>query len=154
MLTAPNQLPEDGRQSETALGVQRGASRMLRDMGFALLPEFCLASGRRADILAINGEGKIWIIEIKSSLQDYRSDQKWHEYGDFCDCFFFAIPQSLEPEIIPFQAGLIVADRFSAEVLRQPEEFALHASRRKALTLQFARTAALRLHALYDPSPG
>jgi len=151
LLTAPNQLPEDGRQSETALAVQRGASRLLRDMGFASLPEFCLASGRRADIIGISGEGKIWIVEIKSSLQDYRSDQKWQEYGDFCDRFFFAVPQSLEPEIIPYEAGLIVADRFSAEILRQPMEFCLHASRRKALTLQFARAAALRLHGLYDP---
>jgi hypothetical protein len=151
LLNPPAQLPEDGRQSETALAVQRGAGRLLRDLGFALLPEFCLASGRRADLIGVNGEGRIWIVEIKSSLQDYRSDQKWQEYGEFCDRFFFAIPQNLEPDIIPAAAGLIIADRFSAEILRQPAEFALHASRRKALTLQFARAAALRLHGLYDP---
>jgi hypothetical protein len=144
-------MPVDGRQSETALSVQRGVGRLLRDMGFALLAEFSLASGRRADVIGINGDGRIWIVEIKSSLQDYRADRKWHEYGDFCDRFFFAIPESLEPDIIPSEAGLIVADRFTAEILRQPLEFALHASRRKALTLQFARAAALRLHGLYDP---
>lgn len=151
MLSSPSHLPEDGRQSETALALQRGAGRLLRDRGFALLPEFCLASGRRADIFGINGEGRIWIVEIKSSLQDYRADHKWQEYGEFCDRFFFAIPEWLEPEIIPHEAGLIVGDRFSAEILREPVEFALHASRRKALTLQFARAAALRLHGLYDP---
>lgn len=151
MLPAPNQLPEDRRQSETALALHRGAGRLLRDRGFALLPEFCLATGRRADIIGINGEGRIWIIEIKSSVQDYRSDNKWHEYGEFCDRFFFAIPDWLEPDIIPQEAGLIVGDKFSAEILREPAEFPLHASRRKALTLQFARAAALRLHGLYDP---
>ena len=145
------QLPIDGRQSETAAAIQRGTGRLLRSLGFALLPEFSLATGRRADILGINGEGRIWIIEIKSSLQDYQSDSKWQEYGEFCDRFFFAIPETLPQEIIPATAGLIVADNWSAEVLRHPEEFALHASRRKALTLQFARAAAQRLHGLYDP---
>ena len=145
------QLPSDGRQSETAAAIQRGTRRLLRSLGFALLPEFSLATGRRADIMGINGEGRIWIIEIKSSLQDYQSDSKWLEYGEYCDRFFFAIPETLPQEIIPSTAGLIVADSWSAEVLRHPEEFALHASRRKALTLQFARAAAQRLHGLYDP---
>jgi hypothetical protein len=145
------QLPVDGRQSGTAAAIQRGTGRLLRSLGFALLPEFSIATGRRADILGINAEGRIWIIEIKSSLQDYQSDFKWQEYGEFCDRFFFAIPENLPQEIIPATAGLIVADNWSAEVLRHPEEFALHASRRKALTLQFARAAAQRLHGLYDP---
>jgi hypothetical protein len=147
----PDQLPVDGRQSETAAAIQRGASRLLRNMGFALLPEFSLASGRRADIIGINGEGRIWIVEIKSSLADYRADVKWQEYGEFCDRFFFAIPETLAPEVIPASAGLIIGDQWSAEIIRQPDEFMLHASRRKALTLQFARAAALRLHGLYDP---
>lgn len=145
------QLPVDGRQSETAAAIQRGTGRLLRSLGFALLPEFSLTTGRRADILGINAEGRIWIIEIKSSLQDYQSDSKWLEYGEYCDRFFFAIPETLPQEIIPSTAGLIVADSWAAEVLRHPEEFALHASRRKALTLQFARAAAQRLHGLYDP---
>ena len=145
------QLKLDGRQSETAAAIQRGTSRLLRQMGFAVLPEFSLATGRRADLIGIDAQGRIWIIEIKSSLQDFRADQKWHEYGDFCDRYFFAIPETLEPEIIPAQAGLIMADNWGAEILRTPEEFSLHASRRKAVTLQFARVSAQRLHSLYDP---
>ena len=78
-------------------------------------------------------------------------NQKWPEYRDFCDRFFFAIPQTLDPEIIPFEAGLIVADNWGAEILRQPDETSLHASRRKALTLAFARVSSQRLHNLYDP---
>lgn len=145
------QLKLDGRQSETAGAVQRGTSRLLRQMGFAVLPEFSLATGRRADLLAIDAKGVIWIVEIKSSLQDFRSDQKWHEYGEFCDRYFFAIPEAVPTEIIPAHAGLIIADSWGAEIQRMPEEFQLHASRRKAVTLQFARVAAHRLHALYDP---
>ncbi len=123
----------------------------MRSLGFAILNEFTLATGRRADVIALGDSGTIWIIEIKSSLEDFRVDQKWPEYGDFCDRFFFAIPQTLDPEIIPFEAGLIVADNWGAEILRQSGETMLHASRRKALTLAFARASSQRLHSLYDP---
>jgi hypothetical protein len=144
-------LPVDGRQSETALTVQRGVCRMLRHHGFAALTEFTLASGRRADIFSVKDDGTIWIIEIKSSLEDFRADQKWREYRDFCDRFSFAIPLAMDPGIIPEEAGLIVADAYGAEIIRQVDDHPLHASRRKAVTLQFGRASAQRLHALYDP---
>ncbi len=145
------ELRADGRQSETALAVQRGVGRLMRAHGFATLTEFTLASGRRADVIAVSGKGAIWIIEIKSSLEDFRVDQKWSEYREFCDRFFFAIPQTLEPEMIPFDTGLIIADSWDAEIIRQPPEVPMHAARRKSVTLDFARTAAQRLHSLYDP---
>lgn len=146
------ELRPDGRQSETALMVQRGVCRLLRASGFATLTEFTLASGRRADVIALNETGTIWIVEIKSSLEDFRSDGKWPEYRDFCDRLFFAIPQAMDPDIMPGEAGLIVADNWGADILRRPDETSLHASRRKALTLAFARAAALRLHYLHDPN--
>lgn len=145
-------LKADGRQSETALMVQRGAARLLRAANFAVLPEFTLASGRRADLIGIAGSGEIWIVEIKSSVEDFRSDAKWPEYQDYCDRLFFAIPASLDPAIMPADTGLIVADRWGADILRQAEEVSLHAARRRVVTLAFARAAALRLHGLYDPA--
>ncbi len=148
-------LKQDGRQSDRALMVQRGTGRLLREMGFAVLPEFTLASGRRADLMGLNASGQLWIVEIKSSVADFRCDLKWPEYSEFCDRLFFAIPPDLPQEIMPDGAGLIVADQWGAEILRTPEPMALHASRRKAVTLAFARSAALRLHGLYDPhNPG
>lgn len=148
------QLRPDGRQSDTALMVQRGVCRLLRQSGFAALPEFTLATGRRADVLAINDTGAIWIVEIKSSPADYRSDSKWPEYRDYCDRLFFAIPADMDPDLISYETGLIIADGWGAEILREPEPHVLHASRRKAVTLAFARAAALRLHGLYDPDTG
>ena len=145
------ELRTDGRQSDTALMVQRGACRLLRAAGFATLTEFTLATGRRADVIGLNDEGLVWIVEIKSSLADFRSDGKWPEYRDYCDRLFFAIPSAMDREIIPVDAGLIVADAFGADFLRHPQDTPLHASRRKALTLAFGRAAALRLHGLYDP---
>jgi len=141
----------DGRQSATALMVQRGVCRLLRAAGFATLPEFTLVTGRRADVIAVNEGGAIWIVEIKSCLDDFRCDGKWPEYREFCDQLFFAIPAAMNPEVIPADAGLIVADSWGADILRHPGETPLHPSRRRALTLLFARSAALRLHGLYDP---
>ena len=150
-MTQPLLLPSDGRQSETALAVQRGTSRLMRAHGFAVLSEFTLASGRRADLCGVRDDGLLWIIEIKSSLEDFRVDQKWPEYRDYCDRFSFAIPQSLDPAIIPVEAGLIIADAYGAEIIRSTADHPLHAARRRAITLLFARGAAQRLNSLYDP---
>jgi hypothetical protein len=141
----------DGRQSATALSVQRGVCRLLRAHGFATVTELTLVSGRRVDVMAVDGTGAIWVIEIKSSLADLRADFKWPEYEDFCDRLYFAIPPEMAPEIMPLEAGLIVADRWGAEILRHGECCRLAGARRKAVTLRFARAAAARLHALCDP---
>jgi hypothetical protein len=145
------QLKSDGRQSETALMIQRGVARLMRASGFAVLPEFTLATGRRADIIGLGGGGEIWIVEIKSSPGDFRADLKWPEYRDHCDQLYFAIPAAMDPGMMPSDAGLMVADSWGADILRQSETMSLHAARRKAMTLAFARAAALRLHGLYDP---
>jgi hypothetical protein len=143
-------LPVDGRQSETAANVQRGVGRLMRAHGFALITEFTLASNRRADVIGFAADGTVWIVEIKSSLEDFRADHKWQEYREYCDRFCFAIPPVMDPGIIPVDAGLIIADQYGAEIIRETARHPLHASRRKALTLQFGRVAAMRIHALWD----
>jgi hypothetical protein len=144
-------LPLDGRQSPTALHIQRGVRRLFAQLGHATLPEFTLASGRRADVIALAPDGRLTIIEIKSSIADFRTDQKWPDYRDFCDRFFFAIPETVPIEILPDVTGLIVADSFGAAILREPPDHPLAGARRKAVTLRFARAAAGLLHALADP---
>jgi hypothetical protein len=141
----------DGRQSLTAAAVQRGLCRLLREHGFAVLTEFTLASGRRADVAAIRPDGTVWIVEIKSSPEDFYMDGKWPEYRDYCDQMFFAVPPTLNRAIMPVDAGLIVADKYGAEILRDAPKHPLMAARRKAMTLAFARVAAQRLHGLWDP---
>ena len=85
----------DRRQSETALLIARGTARLLHSLGFACVSELPLPSGRRADLVALNERGEIWIVEIKSSIEDFRTDQKWPEYRSHCDRLFFAFTQSL-----------------------------------------------------------
>ncbi|HVL71613.1 MAG TPA: MmcB family DNA repair protein [Beijerinckiaceae bacterium] len=144
-------LPPDRRQSPTAACVQRGVRRFFAQLGQATLPEFTLANGRRADVIALSGDGRITIVEIKSSVADFRADGKWPDYRDFCDRFCFAVPETVPVEILPATAGLIVADAFGAALLREPPEHPLAGARRKAVTLRFARAAAGALHALADP---
>ena len=115
-----------------------------------MLTEFTLASGRRADVIALGADGTIWIIEIKSSPEDFYVDNKWHEYREFCDKFSFAIPQTMDVGIIPAEAGLIIADQWGAEIMRPASQHPLHASRRKALTHSFARSAAQRWQAVWQ----
>lgn len=143
--------PEDGRQSPTARAVQRGVLRHLSARGLVGIPEFCLVSGRRADILAVDGRGEVSIVEIKSSVQDFRTDLKWPEYRAYCDRLLFAVPLDFPVEILPQETGLLVADAFGAELLRPAPAHPLAAATRKALMLRFAHTAASRLAALHDP---
>lgn len=141
----------DGRQSETALRVWRGAARLLRQLRFACIGELTLASGRRADIAAIGPKGEIWIVEVKSSLADLRADSKWPDYRLHCDRLFFATHAEVPADVFPPDAGLILSDGFGAEILRHAPEHRLPAATRKAVLLRFAQSAALRLHDLHDP---
>ena len=93
--------PLDRRQSETALAIARGTARLLRSLGFSCISELPLPSGRRADLVALNEKGEIWIVEIKSSVEDLRADQKWQDYRMHCDRLFFAFTQDLPCEIFP-----------------------------------------------------
>lgn len=144
-------LPPDGRQSETALLVGRGTRRLLRGLGFSTVSELTLASNRRADLVALGPDGTIFIVEIKSSVEDFRVDQKWPDYRLHCDRLFFAIPESVPQEIMPEDAGLILADAYGAEILRDAPEHKLAAATRKSMLLNIARAAADRLHRLADP---
>jgi hypothetical protein len=144
-------LPVDGRQSQTALSVARGTTRLLHQFGFTAVSELSLPSGRRADLVALNGAGEIWIVEVKSSVEDFRADQKWMDYRAHCDRLFFATTLEVPCEIFPADTGLIVADAFGAQIKCEAPEHRLHASTRKTMMLAFARCAALRLQALADP---
>ena len=129
---------------ETTLTVTRGVARLFADMGWAPLLEVGLPNGRRADVMALGPKGEVAIVEVKSSLEDYRVDRKWHEYGEYCDRFYFAVAPEFPREILHDDPGLIVADAFGGAVLRDSPATPLVGARRKALTIAFGRLAALR----------
>ncbi len=135
----------DGRQSVTALAVRRGVVRFLEADGHAVVAELPLRSGRRADIVSLDRKGRFTIIEIKSSVADFRADGKWPEYLEFCDRFLFATHPTVPSEIFPQAEGLMLADQYGAEIVRDFIERPMVAASRKAMTLRFARAAAQRL---------
>jgi hypothetical protein len=144
----------DGRQSPIAAEIQRGVCRALRTLGHSVVTELPLANGRRADVVALSPGGDIWIVEIKSCLIDYQTDGKWTEYLAHCDRLYFAVTPDFPVEVIPEDAGLMLADRYGAHLMREPVEERLNAARRKAIMLCFARAAALRLQRHLDPGCG
>jgi len=148
----PLELPVDGRQSATALAIARGTARLLHAHGFCVVSELSLPSGRRADLAALDAGGEIWIVEIKSSVADFRSDQKWQDYRAHCDRLFFATSQDVPCGIFPPDTGLIVAAAFGAQMMCEAPEHRLPAATRKSMILIFARAAALRLQSLADPT--
>ena len=135
----------DGRQSKLALMIQRGATRFFLRNDIALLPELTLSNDRRADLVGIDTKGKITLIEIKSSIEDFKVDQKWPEYRDHCDFFYFASHEGVPQDIFPSEEGFILADNYGAEIIREAREEKMPAASRKALTLRFAKTSASRL---------
>lgn len=142
--------PPEEQLPRRAAEICRGTLRLMAHLGYCGVTEMTLANNRRADIAAIGPSGDIWMIEIKSSIADFKSDHKWREYMEFCDRLTFAVADDFPQELIPPEAGLIVADAFYGAVIREAPETRLVPARRKAVTLRFARLAAARLSSLTD----
>jgi len=141
-----------------AADVARGATRLLARANCLALPEVSLGNGRRTDLMGFCPKGLITIVEIKVSRADLLADDKWTEYLDYCDRFFWAVPAGFDhalfdlPRLLPDRTGLIVADRYDAAVVRDAVHQPLAPSRRRAETLSFARRAARRIVGDLDDS--
>jgi len=158
-MTAAQNKAELGIDAAIALGreavtreVCRGVGRLMRALGIASINELPLPNGRRADVVGLSASGDIWIVEVKSSIEDLRADNKWPEYRDFSDALFFAVAPGFPVDILPDDTGLILADRFGGEIVRPAPEARLAPARRKSMTLRFARAAALTLQSVADPN--
>ncbi|MBM3562322.1 MAG: MmcB family DNA repair protein [Alphaproteobacteria bacterium] len=129
---------------EATKRVARGARRYLRACGFSVVCEAPLPNGRRADLIALAPDGALRIVEVKSSYADFRADLKWPHYRGFCDRFYFAIPESLDPALIPQDVGLIIADAHGALLAREAPSLPLAPARRRSMLIRFATMAADR----------
>jgi hypothetical protein len=139
--------------------VARGVTRLFCRQDLFAICEVPLPNGRRADMMAIDAKGQLVIVEIKVSRADLVGDGKWTDYLDYCDRFYWAVPASLarildQERFLPGEAGLLVADRYDAAVVRDALHRPLAPARRKAELLRFARRAARRLSAQIDPTLG
>jgi hypothetical protein len=154
MAEAKHFLEQTGNDIEAcvAADVVRGSRRLLLNHGFSQLVELTLANGRRLDVAALGADGTIVGIEIKVSVADFKADEKWLEYLGYCDLFYFAVPPQFPHEILPAHTGLILADRYGGEIVRESPRENLHPSRRRAVTLRFAQIASMRLTRILDPN--
>ncbi|MDC0739662.1 MmcB family DNA repair protein [Cognatishimia sp. SS12] len=129
----------------------RGVCRHLRSYGFASIEEFVPERGKRVDVIALGPKGEIWIVECKSSREDFQTDSKWEGYLEWCDRYFWAVDTNFPTDLLPEGTGLIIADPYDAEIIRMAPEDKLAAARRKKITHKFAMDAARRLHRFRDP---
>ena len=124
--------------------------RYYNERGFACLPEFTLKTNRRPDLACLGKDGAIIMVEIKSSVVDFKTDQKWHDYLEWADAFYFAVDDSFPLDILPdeTQCGIIITDGFDCHMVRQAPYKKLAGARRNHLIRRLARAAMLRHHHL------
>lgn len=134
--------------AETTALLTRGVCRLFHGLGFGTLTEFKLANGRRVDVMAIDRNGEFVIVEVKSTVADYRGDRKWHEYLAFCERFYFAVPTGFPLQLLPGDCGLIVADPYDAAVRRESLARRLDGNRKRRQLIRFAIAASDRLRAM------
>ncbi|HYZ63685.1 MAG TPA: MmcB family DNA repair protein [Acetobacteraceae bacterium] len=136
---------------ERALAIRRAAALLCLRLGWSPVHEVPLPNARRADILALRADGGFACIEVKSGLRDFQTDGKWPEYRDYADALYFAVDDAFPAELLPEDAGLIVACGRDAELVREAPAHRLAPARRRALLHRFATLAAQRLATMQDP---
>ncbi len=146
-LPVPGTVP--GRTGEAR--IRRGVGRLLADLGYAVLHEFRLTGGRRVDVIGLNDGAEFAIVEIKSSVEDFRADRKWREYLPFCDRFYFAVSERFPERLLPGDCGVIVADAYGGAVRREAVQMPVNGARRRRQIVRFALAAAGRLQRRIDP---
>lgn len=135
-----------------AAQIARGVSRHLAGLGYSTLTEFRVGKGRRVDVIGLNRDQRFVIVEIKTSIADFRSDGKWPDYLPWCDAYYFAVPGDFPQDILPQDQGILVADAWEAAVIREAPEQTMNGTRRRTQVLKFALAAGQRLQAVLDPS--
>ena len=131
--------------------ISRGVMRHFAQIGLSSLSEFSPIRGLRVDIVALGPSDEIWIVECKSGKNDFKSDNKWHNYLDWCDRYFWAVAAEFPIDILPSDTGLIIADPYDASILREASLNKVSVARRKKLIKSIAKSACNRLLVHTDP---
>ena len=131
---------------ETTKELTRGVCRLFENLGFATLKEFKLPNRRRVDVIAMNPNGNFSIIEVKSSVGDYKTDNKWLEYLPYCQRFYFAVPYNFPTKIIPRECGIIVADAFEATIRKESFHSKINSTRHRHQLIRLGYVAGSRIN--------
>lgn len=71
----------------------------------------CRRGRYRADLLALSMPGLVTVVEVKSSVADFRADKKWHHYLEYSNKFYFAMSSQTYARVkdkIPSGVGVMV----------------------------------------------
>ena len=69
----------------------------------------------RADLMEVTKENRLIIYEVKSSMADYRSDNKWQGYLKHCELLYFIAPTKVAKVIkeeTPSNVGVYATNEF------------------------------------------
>ena len=144
---APNVRGGDAEEAR----IRRGVARLLTDLGYSVLYEFRLTNGRRVDVIGLNDETEFVVVEVKSSVADFRGDRKWREYLPFCDRFYFGVSERFPDRLLPGDCGVIVADAYGGAIRREAAPVPVNGTRKRRQIVRFALAAAGRLQRRIDP---
>lgn len=106
-------------RKEIADCLKEAAGWMFFKYRYSIAFELGLTSwgARRADVIGSKISGDLVIVEVKSSVADFRSDSKWHEYLAFADRVYLAMTKEVaekilkHPELsarIPDRVGILI----------------------------------------------
>ena len=139
----------------TANRITTAVARLFMERGAACIREFTVRTGRRADLMILGDKREITIIEVKSSRQDFMSDQKWPEYIDWADRFYFAVAEDFPRDILPGpdQCGIIITDGFDCHIIQESPVTRLAGARRAHLVTRLAHKAMRRLEWAVQADP-
>ncbi|MDO5606525.1 MAG: MmcB family DNA repair protein [Paracoccus sp. (in: a-proteobacteria)] len=150
MSSAP--FPDDARLPlQPGYRLARGAGRLLLSLGHGVMTEFVPARGLRVDLISVDPKGEIWIVECKSSRADFTADRKWQSYLEWSDRYFWAVDGGFPDDLLPPDTGLIRADAYGADIIRDAPLTRMAAARRARLMREIARCACQRLQRINDP---
>ena len=131
--------------------IARGVCRLFGNMRCSPLTEFPLSNNRRVDVIGLATDGRFLVAEVKASERDFKADQKWPTYLTHCDEFYLAVSGGFPLELIPAEAGIIVADAYHGAIVRPSPKRKMNGTRRRNQILKFGLKAAKRLHHIRDP---
>lgn len=99
----------------TAVEIRSVVTKYFTDKLMCVNHELGLCKGGRyrADVMALSMNGYINIVEVKSSVADFTSDKKWHNYLPYANQFYFAMDAAvyrklLAKDRIPADVGIIL----------------------------------------------
>jgi hypothetical protein len=112
--------------------------------GWSALDEITLPNKRRLDVCAVGPGGGLIGVETKVSEADLRQDEKWVDYLQFVDTFYFCIPEHLPAKFVHENVGLLVQAKGKVTLKRLCPRSLLSEQRRVEMISFLAGVAVAR----------